>query len=156
MVGGSATPRGKRVFAMSPCGAVAPLETFSHGSISWIPVRAGKFQSAVVADIGPRHVTGLLHPDLCIANPDPIVDGLAQISLAQHLSGYAVFANEIDFGWSRGEQSGTVREKSGWRCNAIGPRVSDAGDLHAGLREPGMQKTREANELEHEAVSGEP
>lgn len=97
-------------------------------------------------------MTGFLHPDPCVAYHDPIVDGVAQIGFAKNPSAYAAFADKINFSLSRGEQSGTAREKSGRRRNTIGPQVSGAGDLHAGLGQYGIQEAGEANEFEHEAV----
>ncbi len=74
-------------------------------------MRAGKLQPAIAADSGPRHLTGFLHPDLCIAYHDPIVDGFAQKGLAQDPSAYAACVDEMYFGWSRREQSDTASNK---------------------------------------------
>ncbi len=74
-------------------------------------MRAGKLQPAVAADSGPRHLTGFLHPDLCIAYHDPIVDGFALIGLAQNPSAYAACVDEMYFGWSRRKQSNTAGNK---------------------------------------------
>jgi hypothetical protein len=110
---------------------------------------------ATVRSCRPRRVparAGFSAPGHLRRPPDPIVHGFAQIGPAQNPSAYAAFADEIDFRRSRREQSGTTREKFGWRRNAIRPPASGAGDLHAGFGQHGIRKAGKANEFEYEVA----
>ena len=85
-------------------------------------------------------------------NQNPVIDGFAQIGFLQHFAAHTTLADEVDFGRSRRQQSGSAGNKFRRRRQSRRPGVSDAINLHARRAQSRLQKTRQADELKNKTI----